>query len=73
MAATRGSAHTGPMAIGEHPQRTPFYGIVLIVGVMIAATLISHADVPGVAKVVVYVAAAAGVVFGAVMTLRDLS
>lgn len=73
MAAKRGSAHTGTMAIGEHPQRTPFYGAALIVGVMIAATAVTMAAVPTAARVIVYILAAVIAVAGGVMTLRDLS
>ena len=61
------------MAIGEHPQRTPFYGIALIVSVMVAATVVTMAPVPTAARVVVYLIAAVVAVVGGALTLRDLS
>lgn len=67
------SAHTGAMAIGEHPQRTPFYGVILLVGVMVAATVVTMADVPTAARITVYIAAALIAVVGGALTLRDLS
>lgn len=73
MAAAAESAHTGVMAIGEHPQRTPFYGILLLVGVMVAATVVTMADVATGARVAVYVAAALVAIVGGAWTLRDLS
>lgn len=61
------------MAIGEHPQRTPLYGAALLVGVMVAATVVSMAGAPTGLRIAVYVLGALAVIVGGALTLRDLS
>lgn len=73
MASRCGQAHTGDIAIGEHPQRTPFYGIVILVGVMVLATIVAMVGAPAAVQVAVYIFAAALAILGGALTLRDLS
>ncbi|AOW91663.1 hypothetical protein BFN03_00445 [Rhodococcus sp. WMMA185] len=60
------------MARGDHPQRTPFYGVVLIVTAM-AVAMIVYRTAPVWLQVPVYVAAFLTALVGFVMTFRDLS
>jgi hypothetical protein len=60
------------MARGDHPQRTPFYGVVLIV-VALAAAMIVNRTAPAWAQIPVYVLAVLAAMAGFVMTFRDLS
>ncbi|WP_024796001.1 hypothetical protein [Tomitella biformata] len=61
------------MAIGEHPQRTPLYGIALLIGVMVAATVVTMAEAPTGVRIAVYVVGALVAIIGGALTLRDLS
>jgi len=60
------------MARGDHPQRTPFYGVVLLV-VALAAAMIVNRTAPVWVQVPVYVLAVLAAMAGFVMTFRDLS
>ena len=60
------------MARGDHPQRTPFYGVVLIV-VALAAAMIANRTASAWVQVPVYVLAVLAAMTGFVMTFRDLS
>lgn len=60
------------MARGDHPQRTPFYGVVLIMAALAVAMNVHRiTSVP--LQVPVYVLAALTAMVGFVMTFRDLS
>jgi UDP-N-acetylmuramyl pentapeptide phosphotransferase/UDP-N-acetylglucosamine-1-phosphate transferase len=59
------------MARGDHSQRTPVYGGLLIVGAMIAATLTVAAKPPVALAATVYVIAGVAALVGFVMTFRD--
>lgn len=60
------------MARGDHPERTPFYGGLLIVSAMLAGLLVGvWTHPPFAVKVIVLVAALLAALTGCVMTLRD--
>ncbi len=61
------------MGIGDHPQRTPLYGAVILIGVMVAATAVSMIAIPTGIRVAVYALAAVSAIIGVALTLRDLS
>jgi hypothetical protein len=58
------------VARGDHPQRTPFYGVCLLMLAFGACGLASITH-PAWAAAVIYVAAAAVAMVGTVMTFRD--
>ncbi len=61
------------MARGEHPQRTPFYGVLLIVAAMlIAVAVTTWSHPPTVVRAVVLVLALLMALIGFAMTFRDL-
>lgn len=65
------SAYPGLMGLGDHPMRTPFYGVLLV----IAAVLVcwAAASIPaGWQAVTGYILAVVIGAIGFVMTLRDL-
>ncbi len=57
--------------MSQHPQRTPVYGGLLIVGAMILATVVTPA--PGWARVPVWILCLVAALAGTVMTFRDWS
>ncbi len=58
--------------MGSHPQRTPFYGALMLVTFMIAGLFVR--DLPWQwLRVVSYIALVAFALVGWVMTVRDLS
>ncbi|MFI1914896.1 hypothetical protein [Nocardia sp. NPDC020380] len=58
--------------MGSHPQRTPFYGMLMLITFMIAGLYVR--DLPWLwVRVVSYVALVAFAMVGFVMTFRDLS
>ncbi|EOM75301.1 hypothetical protein DW322_06705 [Rhodococcus rhodnii] len=59
------------MARGEHPQRTPLYGVLLIVAAMLGSLAVYRVDAPTWLQILVYLAAVAAGVTGFVMTFRD--
>jgi hypothetical protein len=59
-------------ARGEHPQRTPFYGVCLLSGAFLACWLASSINTVWL-SIVIYVLAGLAAVFGFVMTFRDYS
>ena len=61
------------MARGDHPQRTPAYGVAMMIGVMVAGTLITTADLAMSVLVPVYVLLFIVGIWGAVLTFRDYS
>ncbi|ABK73718.1 hypothetical protein [Mycolicibacterium smegmatis] len=58
------------MGLGDHPQRTPLYGVLLVVAAVLLCWLTASAFT-GWQMVVGYLLAVAIGVFGFVMTLRD--
>ncbi|NLU83770.1 hypothetical protein [Rhodococcus sp. HNM0569] len=61
------------MARGDHPQRTPFYGVVMIIAALLAAFFVYRADPAPWVQVIVFVVAAVVAAVGFVMTFRDYS
>lgn len=61
------------MAPGDNRRRTPFYGGVLIVLAMVAATVVTEARPPLGVRVVVYLLALIAAGAGVLMTFRDYS
>ncbi|MEV6774428.1 hypothetical protein AB0N05_37905 [Nocardia sp. NPDC051030] len=58
--------------MGSHPQRTPFYGVLMLITFMIAG--LWARDLPWVwLRVIVYIALVLMAMVGFVMTFRDLS
>lgn len=68
----RTTVQTDVMARGEHPQRTAFYGVVLIAAALIGATIATYHG-PTWLRWTVYSAALPAALIGSVMSLRDLS
>lgn len=61
------------MARGDHPQRTPFYGGVLIIGAMLASTAVTEwISVPTGARIAVYLLSLLAAGIGILLTFRDL-
>ncbi len=61
------------MARGDHPQRTPAYGVAMMIGVMVVGTIITTAGVGMAVRVPVYVALFLIGIAGAALTFRDYS
>ncbi|MHC9293504.1 hypothetical protein ACRCUN_13610 [Mycobacterium sp. LTG2003] len=59
------------MGLGDHPMRTPFYGVLLVIAAVLLAWLVASALTGWPAAVGYFLAIAVGAV-GFVMTLRDL-
>ena len=60
------------MARGEHPQRTPFYGALLMMGAFLSFWLAASIT-PTWLSVTAYVLASVAGLIGFVMTFRDYS
>jgi hypothetical protein len=60
------------VARGDHRQRTPFYGVCLMVGGFLSCWLASSIHLPWV-SIAIYVLAALTAAVGFVMTFRDYS
>ena len=60
------------MTESGHPQRTPFYGVLMIVAALAAAIAVSYYG-PTWLRITVYILAVPVVAVGFVMTLRDYS
>jgi len=58
------------MARGDHPQRTPFYGVCLLMLAFGACALAANTH-PAWVSALIYVGAAAVAMVGTVMTFRD--
>lgn len=61
------------MARGEHPERTPLYGGLLIVVAMVASAVVTVNAVPLVVRLPVYLVSLPAALFGTLLTLRDYS
>ncbi|QDQ96300.1 hypothetical protein [Tomitella fengzijianii] len=61
------------MARGDHPQRTPFYGIAMMIGVMVVGTLVATSGASQAVRVPVYVVLFIIGILGAALTFRDYS
>ena len=59
------------MRLGEHPQRTPFYGVLLVIAAVLLCWLVASTLGGWQSAVGYFLAIAVGAV-GFVMTLRDL-
>jgi hypothetical protein len=60
------------MARGDHPQRTPFYGVCLLSCAFLSCWLASSIHILWL-SIAIYVLAAVAAVIGFVMTFRDYS
>jgi hypothetical protein len=60
------------MARGDHPQRTPFYGVCMLSGALVSCWLASSIHILWL-SIVIYVLAAVAAAVGFVMTFRDYS
>ena len=61
------------MARGEHPERTPLYGGLLIIAAMVASAVVAVTSTPAAVRIPVYVVSLLAGLFGALLTLRDYS
>ncbi len=61
------------MARGDHPQRTPFYGIAMMIGVMVVGTLVATSGAGQAVRIPVYVVLFVVGILGASLTFRDYS
>jgi len=61
------------VARGEHPERTPLYGGLLIVAAMVASAVVTVNAVPLAVRLPVYLVSLAAALLGALLTLRDYS
>jgi UDP-N-acetylmuramyl pentapeptide phosphotransferase/UDP-N-acetylglucosamine-1-phosphate transferase len=61
------------MARGEHPERTPLYGGLLVIAAMVASAVVTVADSPLALRLPVYLVSLPAALFGALLTLRDYS
>ncbi len=61
------------MARGDHPQRTPFYGVAMMIGVMVVGAIVYTADVAAAVRIPVYVVLFVVGILGAALTFRDYS
>ncbi|MGV9800622.1 hypothetical protein ACWDTP_21495 [Mycobacterium sp. NPDC003449] len=59
------------MGLGDHPQRTPFYGVLLVIAAVLLCWLVASTLGGWPAAVGYFLAIAVGA-FGFVMTFRDL-
>jgi hypothetical protein len=60
------------VARGDHPQRTPFYGVCLLIAAFLSCWLASSIHTTWL-SVAIYVGAAVAACVGFVMTFRDYS
>jgi UDP-N-acetylmuramyl pentapeptide phosphotransferase/UDP-N-acetylglucosamine-1-phosphate transferase len=61
------------MARGEHPERTPLYGGLLIIAAMVVSAVVTVTHTPTAIRVPVYLVSLVAGLVGAVLTLRDES
>lgn len=61
------------MARGEHPERTPLYGGLLIVAAMVVSVVVTMISAPTAVRIPVYLVSLVAALFGALLTLRDYS
>ncbi|WP_454789681.1 hypothetical protein [Mycolicibacterium lutetiense] len=59
------------MGLGDHPMRTPLYGVLLVIAAVLLVWLVASALAGWQAALGYFLALAVGA-FGFVMTLRDL-
>jgi hypothetical protein len=60
------------MARGDHPQRTPFYGVCLLAGAFLSCWLASSIHILCL-SIAIYVLAAIVAIIAFIMTFRDYS
>lgn len=61
------------MARGEHPERTPLYGGLLVIAAMVVSAIVTVTDAPLPVRVPVYLVSLVAGLVGALLTLRDYS
>lgn len=61
-----------PVARGEHRERTPLYGVLMMIGAMVAATLAYTLSPPMWLRLTVYIVAVPVALGGFVFTFRDV-
>ncbi len=57
---------------GEHRERTPLYGVLMIIGAMVSAAIVYSLSVPAWLRLVVYVLDVPVAICGFLFTFRDL-
>ncbi len=60
------------MAMGDHPQRTPFYGVVLLLVVLLSGLWVHNLESAAL-QTVLYIALFAVAAVAFIMTFRDYS
>jgi hypothetical protein len=63
--------YTGAMGLGDHPMRTPLYGVLMVIAAVLLCWLVAS-TLAGWQAALGYLAAIAVGAIGFVMTLRDL-
>lgn len=66
----RANGHREEVARGDHPQRTPFYGVLLLSAAFLSCWLAAEIHILWV-SIVIYVLAAIAAGAGFIMTFRD--
>jgi UDP-N-acetylmuramyl pentapeptide phosphotransferase/UDP-N-acetylglucosamine-1-phosphate transferase len=61
------------VARGEHPERTPLYGGLLVMCAMVASAVVTVTGTPAAVRIPVYLVSLLAGLFGALLTLRDYS
>ena len=61
------------MARGEHPERTPLYGGLLVIAAMVVSAVVTVTGTPTAIRIPVYLVSLVAGLFGALLTLRDYS
>jgi UDP-N-acetylmuramyl pentapeptide phosphotransferase/UDP-N-acetylglucosamine-1-phosphate transferase len=61
------------MARGEHPERTPLYGGLMIICAMVVSAVVTVTGTPVAVRIPVYLISLIAGLFGALLTLRDYS
>jgi len=65
-------ATVGTVVRGEHRERTPLYGVLMIIGAMVSAAIVYSLSVPAWLRLVVYVLDVPVAICGFFFTFRDL-
>ncbi|MEO9222821.1 MAG: hypothetical protein ABI251_13825 [Mycobacteriaceae bacterium] len=60
------------MVHGEHRERTPLYGVLMMIGAMVSATIVYSLSVPTPLRLLVYVLDVPVALCGFLFTFRDL-
>ncbi len=65
-------ATVGTVVRGEHRERTPLYGVLMIIDAMVSAAIVYSLSVPAWLRLVVYVLDVPVAICGFLFTFRDL-